>query len=177
MDWRLMMSSDRLRAVDLLDQPRVVTITRVVQGSYAPTERGKKPKKMPDIFFREYEVPLGCNSTNAKAIAKLLGSNNTDDWIGRAITIYPVEVDAFGEMKLAVRVQNRLPKQDPGPQRRAPAQQRGQQAPQRTAPQQHAKPPIAQGTAPVASPTDDFRPPPPDDDELAEIARRDREDA
>lgn len=170
-DYRKMMSSDRLRAVDLDEKPRVVTIARVTQGTYAPNENQKKPKRMPDIHFREFEVPLGANSTNCKAIAKLLGSKNTDDWIGRSIELYPTTTEAWGETKDCIRVSNRLPQADRGPQRRAPAQQRPQQPPAR------GTAPPARSESPPPPPPAEPSPPPPDDDELALIAARDREDA
>ena len=157
--WRTMMSSDKLHAADLQGRDVTVTIERVAQGEYPDLEDSKKKILKPDVFFKGKSKPLGLNSTNARQISKLLGSPKTEEWIGRAITLYPTTTRAFGEEHECIRVKNRLPKEDPGP--------RGRSRPQA------AEPPNERGTAAMPMPADQ---PPPDDDELAEIARRDRED-
>ena len=42
------------------------------------------------LAFRGAEKKLVCNVTNAKTIAKVLGTDETDDWIGKEIRITPV---------------------------------------------------------------------------------------
>lgn len=155
--WREMMSSDKLYAADLDGQERIVTITRVVQGEYPDHENPNKKLKKPDVFFREFSKPLGLNSTNARAISKLLGSPKTENWIGRQITLYPTETKAFGEMHECIRVKNRLP----------PQQQQQQSRPQQ------AQRPSQQAQRPPA----DHPNAPPPADEAAEIARLEREAA
>lgn len=194
MDYRVMLSSDHLRAVDLLEKSRLVTIVKVTQGEYEARERGKKPKRMPDVHFAEYpNQPLGCNSTNGKAIARLLGSTHVEDWIGRKIVIKPELVDAFGEQKLAIRVDPRLPKADPGPRKnhRGTPPQTNRQA---AVPTKDGKPLADDPYPPPGAPDDDAPPeehaawnakyeawlkaknaPPIDADEAAEIARLERE--
>lgn len=109
--WRTMMSSDKLHAADLQGQDRVVVIEAVKQGEYPDHEDSKKRLFKPDVYFRGKKKPLGLNSTNARAIAKLLGSQKTEDWIGKAITIYPTTTMAFGEEHECIRVRPRLPPQ------------------------------------------------------------------
>lgn len=116
-DWRALTSSDCLRAFDLGGKPRLVTIKRVTQGKYGKAEKGRKEKRLPDIYFDEYDAPLGSCPTNSKQISKLLGTTVTEEWIGRKIVLYPTEVEAFGATKEAIRVDPRLPKADPGPRR------------------------------------------------------------
>lgn len=178
-DYRLMQSSDCLRAVDLGGKPRVVTIVKVTQGKYTSRNKGEKDKNMPDLWFREFEVPLGANSTNCKSIFQLFGTRITEEWVGRTIEIYPTTTEVYDrvakrmETKECIRVTNRLPKEDRGPQQRrqpAPPQQRQQPLARGTAPAR----PDDRNTAAMPMPSD---PPPPDDDELALIAARDREDA
>ncbi len=49
------------------------------------------------------------NKTNAKTIEKVLGSSETDDWIGKRITIGPREVEFQGDMVTALRVSLKAP--------------------------------------------------------------------
>jgi hypothetical protein len=50
----------------------------------------------------------GLNKTNSSAIAKLHGVD-TDQWIGKRITLYATEVEAFGEQTMGIRVRLRAP--------------------------------------------------------------------
>jgi len=109
--WRMMMSSDKLHAADLQGRDHVVVIEAVKQGEYPDHEDARKKIYKPDLYFRGKKKPLGLNSTNARAISKLLGSSKTEEWIGKAITIYPTTTVAFGEEHECVRVRPRLPPQ------------------------------------------------------------------
>lgn len=175
--WRLMTSSDSLRAIDLLGKTWIVTIVRVTQGKYRagdeqkPGEESQRPKRkgpklLPDLWFDKFDKPYGSCPTNSAQIEKLTGSDNTEDWVGRTIEIYPTMVDAFGRRKLAIRVSPKLPKEDRGPQRRAPQQPQARgSAPQQPQPPDRTAPPV-----------DDRQPPPPmTDDERREIERQERE--
>lgn len=48
--------------------------------------------------------PFVVNKTNAKSIQSALGSDETDDWIGKSIILYPTEVEYAGETMLGIRV-------------------------------------------------------------------------
>ena len=54
--------------------------------------------------------PLIVNKTNAKAIAKVCGSNYIEDWKGKQIALYISNVKAFGELVEAIRVRTVAPK-------------------------------------------------------------------
>lgn len=111
--WRLLMTSDKLHAADLQGRDAVVEIERVGQGKYVDHD-GKQVMK-PDVYFKGKTKPLGLNSTNARAIAKLLGSNRVEDWLGKSITLYPTMTNAFGEDHECIRVRPRLPANDNAP--------------------------------------------------------------
>ena len=55
--------------------------------------------------------PLIANSTNIKAIAKVLKTPYIEDWIGQKITLTVKQVKAFGEVHDAIRVAMHAPKQ------------------------------------------------------------------
>ncbi len=93
-----------LTASDLSEQGLVLTIGDVT------LEKMSDGNEKPVISFVEHEKGLVCNKTNAKTIAKLYG-DDTDDWSGQQITIYPTEVDFKGERVDAIRVKNKKPKE------------------------------------------------------------------
>lgn len=66
------------------------------------------------LGFRGTQKQLVLNKTNAKTIGKLYGED-TDGWIGAAVTLFTTPVDAFGETKLAIRVLPQRPKNAPKP--------------------------------------------------------------
>lgn len=55
------------------------------------------------------QKPMIVNSTNAKAIAKALGSPYIEDWNGKSITLYVKKIKAFGDWVDALRVKDTAP--------------------------------------------------------------------
>jgi hypothetical protein len=47
------------------------------------------------------------NKTNANTIAKVLGTDETDDWVGQEIVLYPTETEFQGDMVDAIRVRRK----------------------------------------------------------------------
>ena len=83
----------------------------------------KDGNKSLDVRFHEFEQILGMNKTNRESVAVFLKSRNTDDWVGKKITIYVDLVrNQSGQMVPAVRVRP-APRVAPRPQpqqRKAP---------------------------------------------------------
>lgn len=86
-----------LRAAELGTRRPVVTIRRASQETIGPDRRLV-------IAFDEGSKLFACNKTNALAIARIVGSDNTDDWPGRQIRLGAVEVDFKGQPTLGIRV-------------------------------------------------------------------------
>jgi hypothetical protein len=97
--------SKYLTAEDIEDGDRTLTIT-----SARAEVLGEGPKASNKIIlaFREEKKELVCNKTNANTIAKIHG-DDTDDWIGKPITLYATEVEFGGEVTLGIRVRLRAP--------------------------------------------------------------------
>lgn len=70
-------------------------------------EIGKDKQTKPVLYFQEAGTGFICNKTNARTIARLVGSEEFDDWIGRVIRLYRTEVDFQGEMVEAIRVRSK----------------------------------------------------------------------
>jgi hypothetical protein len=108
MHWKAMMERDYLYAFDLQGKDVTLTIDKVTGGTLVGTG-GKKTKK-PLCFFREGQSgkPLALNSTNCKTIAALYG-NDTDQWVGKRITIFPTTTQFGGDEVECIRVRPRVP--------------------------------------------------------------------
>ncbi len=98
--------SKYLKADDLQGKDVVVKIARVTMEDF-DGDKGNESKLI--IAFAGKDKTLVCNKTNAKTIAKVLNSDETDDWIGKCITIGPREVEFQGDQVWAIRVSLKAP--------------------------------------------------------------------
>ena len=101
-----MFSGNYLKASDI-DELMVVTI----EGVDAVTMRDNTGTEVtkPLIHLVNMELGLVLNKTNAKLVCKALGSDDTDDWIGRKITLYVADVEFRGDVVPAIRVKAKAP--------------------------------------------------------------------
>jgi hypothetical protein len=96
-----------LKPEDLKGREATVTISDCVQVEF--TENGKKEKKL-ELFFHKASKSLICNKTNALTIAGMYGEE-TDNWIGKKITLIPSQTDFKGEQVKCIRVKLTAPQQ------------------------------------------------------------------
>lgn len=102
MNYRLCYPSEYLAAVDLMEKGEVnVTIESLTQEEIKAEGRCDKKWVM---RFRGAHKRLVMNKTNLKRIARALGSCETNDWIGKTITLHPDKCNAFGETVDCIRV-------------------------------------------------------------------------
>lgn len=88
-------------------EEKIVTIRSVGRESVT----GSGGKKEDCTVIRLYdEKPMIVNTTNAKAIQKLLDTPYIEEWAGKSIILKTMKVQAFGETTDAVRVKPQLPK-------------------------------------------------------------------
>ena len=104
-------SSDLLKAADLQNMEHTVVIATVEIKDY---DDGKKLL----LTFQQRKKAMVLNKTNARRIATMHG-DETDNWIGREIVLYPDLVDMQGKTVEAIRVR--------APLKRPPAQNASQQ--------------------------------------------------
>ena len=102
--------SKYVKAADL--EGRTVTIDKLVIEDMQ-NHNGDKERK-PVLYFRKATKGLVLNATNARTIAALYG-DESNDWPGKRISIYPTRVKAFGAVHDTVRVKEEIPAQ-PKPQ-------------------------------------------------------------
>ncbi len=67
------------------------------------TDDGVERKKT-IVTFENFPKPLVLNKTNALSIAKILDFDDTDDWIGGQVIVYPDLVQFGGKVVDAIRI-------------------------------------------------------------------------
>lgn len=98
-----------LRADDL--KPGVNTVLIEDFGmeevrSQNPKDRGKT-NEVPVLWLKGFPKAFRLNKTNTKIIVRILGSDNTRDWIGKTIGIYGDSVRIDGEDQPCICVDNK----------------------------------------------------------------------
>ena len=93
--------SNTLTAADIKGHEPTVTIKTITTETFTGRDGKKQPKLR--IVFEGKEKAFICNITNAKRIEFMYG-DETDDWIGKRITLF-VDLVTFGnEVTEAIRV-------------------------------------------------------------------------
>lgn len=91
------------------DEEKVLTIAKA--GHERVKDSSGKTDDCLVVHWKEKGVkPLIVNVTNSKAISKVAGSPYIEEWPGVAVTLFTMEVSAFGETVEAVRVRQTAPK-------------------------------------------------------------------
>ena len=88
--------SDYLKAADLRDKNVLVVVDRVEMKDIGDDHK-------PIVYFQHKDKGLVLNKTNANNIALAYG-DDTDDWIGKEIVLFPAMVDFQGRTVAAIRV-------------------------------------------------------------------------
>ena len=101
-----MFPSKWLAAADLDDQDRTLTIRDVAQETVG---QGDEADLKWVVYFKEMTKGLVLNKTNATSISVCLG-DDTDEWLGRQVVLYPTQVQFSGKMVEAIRVQEKKTK-------------------------------------------------------------------
>ena len=102
--------SQYLKAADLGAAEPVVTIARVALEAIG---RDKDHKLV--IYFEGKSKGLVANKTIAKKLAELVGSPETEDWLGHPIRLYTTTADFAGESFEVIRVKAAIPSQPAAP--------------------------------------------------------------
>jgi hypothetical protein len=95
--------STYLKAEDFTDgEEKELTITKLTIEEMTARDQSKEQK--PVLHFKEVDKSIVVNATNWKRIVTVTGAEDSDNWVGKKVTLYTEIVDAFGEMKPAIRV-------------------------------------------------------------------------
>jgi hypothetical protein len=86
---------------DLQGKALMLTIAAVKAEKMTP-QPGSPPVDKYVLYFQEAKKGIVLNRTLAEQIAEIHGQE-TDDWIGKRITIYPVPMTVAGKHRIAIR--------------------------------------------------------------------------
>lgn len=90
-----------LRVEDLNDKPVTLIITSVAVEDVGG--QGKDEDTKPVIYFKDTPKGFVLNKTNMKIIVKKYG-DETDDWVGKYLTLRPSETEFRGDVVECIRV-------------------------------------------------------------------------
>lgn len=113
-DYRSMFDRRYIGAWDLAGpdgNPRDVTVE--ISDVKAETLQNRSgSNKKPVIYFKGADKAFALNKSNGAVIAGMYG-NNTKDWIGKRITLYPTQVQFGPNTVDAIRVRPKIPTGSP----------------------------------------------------------------
>lgn len=107
-DVRKLYDKAYIYSYDLEGRDVTVTIESVVGGTLVGT--GGTKNKKPIVKFKGTEKGLALNITNARVIAGLYGGFESEQWIGKRITLYPTTTTFGSQTVECIRIRNVIPK-------------------------------------------------------------------
>lgn len=81
----------------------VIVIIEKVEMEKFTDPKTKEETEKPLIWFKDCDKAMIVNKTNWALIAKQHG-DESDDWVGKSITLGTLDVEAFGDVVSAIRV-------------------------------------------------------------------------
>ncbi len=116
-DWRSLFEKKYIGSWDVPEgRDVVVIIDRVVGGTL--TMAGGVKNKKPLIYFKNVKdpsKPMAAGATVCKTIAKLYGTNDVEQWAGKAIVLFKTTTENAEGTVDCIRVRPYLPKTKPEP--------------------------------------------------------------
>jgi hypothetical protein len=81
-----------------------ITVTIGELKLEALKDRSGMQQMKPVLYFQNASKGLVVNKTNLKMLQAILGSKNSNDWIGRKVILYAEPVPVGNEIKMGIRV-------------------------------------------------------------------------
>lgn len=92
--------SNYLKCADLKGKPVRFTIDSVIMEKLGEDQK-------PVLRFVGQDRGLALNKTNALRLVEATGSDDSDDWAGWSVVLYPTKVDYQGQRVDAIRIDDR----------------------------------------------------------------------
>ena len=99
--WRILAGKEYLIG-EMLDKKEVTLTIERVERTEIQNQKGKETK--PVAFFKGTNQRLVLNVTNMAAIAQELATPYPEEWVGKQITLRPVDGVFFGKKQVVIRV-------------------------------------------------------------------------
>jgi hypothetical protein len=87
---------------DLQGKTITLTIVKITAEKMHPQPNAPEADKWV-IYFKEAKKGIILSRTLANQIAEVLGSDETDEWLGKRITVYPQPMTVAGRKVIAIR--------------------------------------------------------------------------
>ena len=87
---------------DLQGKAVTLTVAKITQEKMHPQANAPEVEKWV-LYFKEARKGVVLNRTMAYQIAEFLDSEETDDWVGKRITLYPQPMSVAGKKVVAIR--------------------------------------------------------------------------
>ncbi len=97
-------NSEWIKAKDLRGKDWVLEIARISDHTF-PARDDQPAKQQLVLHFRGATKKLGLNTTNAHAIGEMYGPES-DDWVGKTITLYPTKDRLGAKIVDCIRIRN-----------------------------------------------------------------------
>ena len=97
-----MFPSRYVKGQDLQGQAKHVTIARIQPEKMRPNPQSPELEKFV-LYTAEGKKGIVLSKTLASQIAEILGSDESDDWIGKKVTFFPVPMIVAGVRRVAIR--------------------------------------------------------------------------
>jgi hypothetical protein len=97
-----------LKHQDLQGADMVLTIARVTREGIKDKDGTEKKKFI--LYFRELDKGLVLNTTNMKILYSLFESDESEDYIGKRITLWEkTDIEMGGEIMSGIRIRTKAP--------------------------------------------------------------------
>ncbi len=97
------LKDSRFLTKDDVEPPVLVTITGDEKMNVALESQAPEEKHV--LHFKELPKPLVLNMTNGQLIEAIVGSDNSDDWIGKRVVLYNDKTVSFaGKLTGGIRI-------------------------------------------------------------------------
>ena len=87
---------------DLAGKSVTLTISHLRLEKMIPTP-GTAPVEKWVVFFKEAQKGIVLSKTLATQIARAVGSDDTEEWPGKRVTLFPETVNVAGQTRVAIR--------------------------------------------------------------------------
>lgn len=101
-------ASKYLKAEDLKGKDVALKITEAELVEFDDEKNPGRKKKKVRLSFAKTDKQMILNVTNCDIVAELHG-DDTDDWIGQYVTLFPTKVQYGNERVLAIRIRDVAP--------------------------------------------------------------------
>tara|TARA_R110002020_G_scaffold59128_2_gene161536 strand:- start:232 stop:723 length:492 start_codon:yes stop_codon:yes gene_type:complete len=101
--WRKFLNTAFLNGDEIPKEGVVVTIIGF-EATEVYSQASKSKQEEGTLSFKELEKPMILTNRKAKQISAVVGSSFMEDWIGKTVTLFPVNEKHFGQVMPVINI-------------------------------------------------------------------------